>query len=64
VDTLDVRPLSNVHFKQFTSRDMDSRWDMIETYRNATAGIARKFLETLIDRTPFSSACNPSGWWQ
>ena len=53
VDTLDVRPLSNVHFKQFTARDMNSRWDVIEAYRSATAGNARKFLGTLIDRAPF-----------
>lgn len=53
VDTLDVRPLSNVHFKQFTARDMKSRWDVIEAYRSATAGNARKFLEALIKRAPF-----------
>ena len=53
VDTLDVRPLSHVHFKQFTARDMNSRWDVVEAYRSATAGNARKFLETLIDRAPF-----------
>ena len=53
VDTLDVRPLSNVHFKQFTARDMNSRWDVVEAYRSATAGNARKFLNTLIERAPF-----------
>jgi putative transposase len=53
VDTLDVRPLSNVHFKQFTARDMNSRWDVVEAYRSATAGNARKFLDTLIERAPF-----------
>jgi len=53
VDTLDVRPLHGVIFKQFTARDMDSRWDVVEAYRSATAGNARKFLETLIDRAPF-----------
>jgi putative transposase len=53
VDTLDVRPLSHVHFKQFTARDMNSRWDVVEAYRSATAGNARKFLETLIERAPF-----------
>jgi transposase InsO family protein len=53
VDTLDVRPLSNVHFKQFTARDMKSRWDVVEAYRSATAGNARKFLDTLIERAPF-----------
>ncbi len=53
VDTLDVRPLHGVVFKQFTARDMDSRWDVVEAYRSATAGNARKFLETLIERAPF-----------
>jgi len=53
VDTLDVRPLSNVHFKHFTARDMKSRWDVVEAYRSATAGNARKFLDTLIERAPF-----------
>ncbi len=53
VDTLDVRPLPGVIFKQFTARDMDSRWDVVEAYRSATAGNARKFLETLMQRSPF-----------
>jgi putative transposase len=53
VDTLDVRPLSNVHFKHFTARDVTSRWDVVEAYRSATAGNARKFLNTLLERTPF-----------
>ena len=52
-DTLDVRPLLGVIFKQFQARDMDSRWDVVEVCRNATAGNARKFLETLMPRTPF-----------
>ena len=54
VDTLDVRPLPGVIFKQFTARDMDSRWDVVEAYRSATAGNASKFLETLMQRTPFA----------
>jgi transposase InsO family protein len=53
VDTLDVRPLSNVHFKQFTARDMNSRWDVVEAYRSATADNAGRFLDTLIERAPF-----------
>jgi hypothetical protein len=53
VDTLDVRPLSDVHFKQFTARDMNSRWDVVEAHRSATAGNVRKFLDTLIKRAPF-----------
>jgi transposase InsO family protein len=53
VDTLDVRPLPGMIFKQFTARDMDSRWDVVEAYRSATAGNAMKFLDTLIERSPF-----------
>lgn len=53
VDTLDVRPLPQIHFKQFTARDTVSRWDVVEAYRSATAGNARKFLDTLIERAPF-----------
>lgn len=53
VDTLDVRPLPGVAFKQFTARDMDCRWDVVEAYRSATAGNASKFLETLVRRSPY-----------
>jgi transposase InsO family protein len=54
LDTLDVRPLPGTVFKHFTARDMDSRWDVVEAYRSATAGNARKFLDTLLARAPFS----------
>jgi putative transposase len=53
VDTLDVRPLPGVIFKQFTARDMVSRWDVIEAHRRATAGNARRFLATVIERSPY-----------
>jgi transposase InsO family protein len=53
VDTLDVRPLPDSRLKHFTARDMDSRWDVIEAYRSATAGNAKKFLNTLIERAPY-----------
>lgn len=53
VDTLDVRPLPGVHLKHFTARDMDSRWDVVEAYRSATAGNAKKFLNTLLKRAPY-----------
>lgn len=53
LDTLDVRPLPGTIFKHFTARDMDSRWDVVEAYRSATAGNAKKFLETLLSRAPF-----------
>jgi putative transposase len=53
VDTLDVRPLPNVVFKQITARDMISRWDVIEAFWSATAKNACAFLETLQARSPY-----------
>jgi transposase InsO family protein len=53
VDTLDVRPLPGVAFKQFTARDVVSRWDVIQAHGRATAFAASQFLETLLHRMPF-----------
>ena len=53
VDTLDIHPFPNVHFKHFTARDMVSRWDVVEVYPNASSRQARHFLKTLIQRMPF-----------
>jgi len=53
VDTLDVRPLPGVVFKQFTARDVISRWDVIQAHTRATAQTASQFLETLQHRMPF-----------
>lgn len=53
VDTLDIRPVPGVTLKQFTARDVVSRWDVIEAHRRATAGSATQFLETLRRRMPF-----------
>jgi len=53
VDTLDVRPLPGVVFKQFTARDVVSRWDVIQAHTRATAATASQFLETLLHRMPF-----------
>ncbi|MBM4124927.1 MAG: transposase [Nitrospira sp.] len=53
LDTLDVRPLPGLILKQFTARDVVSRWDVLETYRRATATTATRFLETLQTRMPF-----------
>jgi putative transposase len=53
VDTLDVRPLPGTVIKQFTARDMVSRWDVIRAFRSATAHNARSFLDTLIERSPY-----------
>jgi putative transposase len=53
VDTLDVRPLPGVIFKQFTARDVISRWDVIQAHTRATASTAAQFLDTLQQRMPF-----------
>jgi transposase InsO family protein len=53
VDTLDVRPLPGVVFKQFTARDVISRWDVIQAHTRATAFTAAQFLDTLLHRMPF-----------
>jgi putative transposase len=54
VDTLDVRPIPGVVFKQFTARDVVSRWDVIQAHPRATAQTAAQFLDTLQHRMPFS----------
>ena len=53
VDTLDVRPFPWITLKQFTARDVISRWDVMEARRRATATTAKEFLETLEQRMPF-----------
>jgi len=54
VDTLDVRPIPGVIFKQFTARDVVSRWDVLQAHTRATAQTATQFLDTLQHRMPFS----------
>jgi putative transposase len=53
LDTMDLRPSPNVVLKQFTARDMISRWDVIEVHRRATSTAATLFLDTLERRLPF-----------
>ncbi len=53
VDTLDLRPLPGVLLKQFTARDVISRWDVLEARSRATASTAAEFLDTLQARMPF-----------
>ena len=53
LDTLDLRPAPGVVLKQFTARDMVSRWDVIEVHRRATSTAASLFLQTLQRRLPF-----------
>ncbi len=53
VDTLDVRPFPWITLKQFTARDVISKWDVIEARHRATATTAKEFIETLEQRMPF-----------
>jgi transposase InsO family protein len=53
LDTLDIRPLPNKVWKQFTARDRFSRWDVVELRRNATARTAAGVLDALEARMPF-----------
>src|SRR3990170_3416259 len=53
LDTLDLRPLPGVVLKQFTARDMVSRWDVVEVYSVATARTASNFLDALKERSPY-----------
>jgi len=53
LDTMDLRPAPGVILKQFTARDMVSRWDVIEVHGRATSTAARLFLDTLQRRLPF-----------
>ncbi len=53
VDTLDVEVLPGIRRKQFTARDMVSRYDVLEVYWAATAQTATAFLDVLVHRMPF-----------
>ncbi len=53
LDTLDIRPLSTLVWKQFTARDVVSRWDVVELGRRATAAAAADMLDRLAERMPF-----------
>lgn len=53
VDTLDVRPEIGRVFKQFTARDMVSRWDVLGVSSRATAKAAAAFLDEIVERMPF-----------
>jgi putative transposase len=53
LDTLDLRPLPGVVLKHFGARDVLSRWDVLEVHTQATATIAARFLDTLLERMPF-----------
>lgn len=53
LDTLDIRPVPGKIWKQFTARDVVSRWDTIELGRQATAQAAAAMLDRLAERMPF-----------
>ena len=53
LDTLDVRPVPGRIWKQFTARDLISRWDTVELGRQATARAAADILDRLAERMPF-----------
>jgi transposase InsO family protein len=54
LDTMDVRPVPGVVLKQFTARDVVSRWDTLELATNATAAAAVRMLDALSERMPFA----------
>ncbi len=53
IDTLEVRPEPGVALRQFTSRDVVSRWDCLELAYKATAASARRLLGPILERMPF-----------
>ena len=53
VDTLDIRPIPGISLKQFTARDVISKWDVLEARSQATAITAKEFIGTLEQRMPF-----------
>lgn len=54
VDTLDVRmPGWSRPLKQFTARDVVSRWDTLELARSASARLASAILDAMAERMPF-----------
>jgi transposase InsO family protein len=53
MDTTEIRPGPGVILKQFTTIDCVSRYAVPTIASNATATLARRGLEALIDRSPF-----------
>ena len=53
IDTVEIRPFADHPFKQFTARDVISRWDTLEVRRSATARMASEVLDALAARMPF-----------
>lgn len=53
IDTLDIHPVPNKHFKQFTAHDVVSRYGVLELHERATARTATLALGAVLDRMPF-----------
>ena len=53
IDTKEIRMRGGVILKHFSSRDVVSRWDVVEVHRRATSLAAARFLEALLERAPF-----------
>ncbi len=53
VDTLNVRPLPGVSLKQFTARDLISKWDVVEARTRASSHTAKEFISILLRGMPF-----------
>ena len=56
MDTLDVCPCEGLVLKHFTTRDVISRWDMIEAHPRATSTMAAP--DSMRQRFPFSIRAN------
>jgi putative transposase len=54
LDTLDIRTSFSHPFKQFTARDVVSRWDVLEVHSAASASLAAQALDAMLDRFPFT----------
>ena len=53
IDTKEIRMPGGMTLKHFSSRDVVSRWDVLEVHHRATSLAAAHFLDTLLDRVPF-----------
>lgn len=53
VDTMDIRPVPGVIRKQFTARDIISKWDTLHVFSRATSLLAATFLDMLVASSPF-----------
>ncbi len=52
LDTLEIEVAPGRRVKQFTARDLVSRWDVVELVGRATAAAAERFLDDLVTRLP------------